>query len=171
MSGIGHRKNAPRHLRVAVLTISDSRAAALKQGKDEDISGKLIERRLRAAGHSSTRLIVPDDAKRIRAVVRKFIADRKIDAVITAGGTGITSRDVTIEALRPLFEKELPGFGELLRRIGYERVGGPAFLTRATAGLIKRKPVFCLPGAPNAAEVAMDLILPELGHLIKHARE
>jgi molybdenum cofactor biosynthesis protein B len=171
MSGIGHRKNAPRHLRVAVLTISDSRAAALKQGKDEDISGKLIERRLRAAGHSSTRLIVPDDAKQIRAVVRKFIADRKIDAVITAGGTGITSRDVTIEALRPLFEKELPGFGELLRRIGYERVGGPAFLTRATAGLIKRKPVFCLPGAPNAAEVAMDLILPELGHLIKHARE
>jgi len=171
MSGIEHRKFAPQHLRVAVLTISDSRAAAMREGKDEDISGKIIERRLQEAGHDSTRLIVPDDAGRIRAAVKKFISDKKIDAVITAGGTGITSRDVTVETLQPLFGKELSGFGEVLRSKGYEKVGGPAFLTRATAGLIKRKPVFCLPGAPNAVEVAMDLILPELGHLVKHARE
>jgi molybdenum cofactor biosynthesis protein B len=171
MSGIEHKKDAPKHLRVAVLTISDSRSASMRDGRDMDVSGKIIERRLQETGHESTRLIVPDEAREIGASVKKFISDKKIDAVITTGGTGITFRDVTIETLQPLFEKELPGFGEILRQKGYQKVGGPAILTRATAGLIKRKPVFCLPGAPNAVEVAMDLIIPELGHLVKHARE
>ena len=162
---------APKHLWVAVLTISDSRAAAMQKGRDEDVSGRIIERRLQKAGHDSTRIIVPDEARQIRAAVKKFISNKKIDAMITAGGTGITKRDVTIETLCPLFQKELSGFGEILRHLGYQKVGGPAFLTRSTAGLIERKPVFCLPGAPNAVEVAMDLILPELGHLVKHARE
>lgn len=166
-----HRKEAPKHLKIAVLTVSDSRAAAMRKGKDEDISGKLIEQRLRGAGHTTTRKIVSDETEQILAAIRMSISDRKIDAVITVGGTGITKRDVTIETLRSLFEKELPGFGEILRHLGYQKVGGPAFLTRATAGLIERKPVFCLPGAPNAVEVAMDMILPELGHLVKHARE
>ena len=151
--------------------VSDSRAAAMREGRDEDVTGKLIERKACEAGHETTRLIVSDDADEIKKAVQGFIADKKIDVVITAGGTGITRRDVTIETLSPLFEKELPGFGEILRRIGYEKVGTPALLTLATAGLIERKPVFCLPGAPNAAEVAMGLILPELGHVIKHARE
>ncbi|KUO41504.1 MAG: hypothetical protein AVW06_01360 [Hadesarchaea archaeon DG-33-1] len=166
-----HRKGAPSRLKIAVLTVSDSRSAAMRDDKDEDISGKQVEQRLHDAGHMSTRIIVPDEAEQILAAMKKFIADQRIDAVITVGGTGITKRDVTIETLRPLFEKELLGFGEILRHLGYQKVGGPAILTRATAGLIERKPVFCLPGAPNAVEVAMDLILPELGHLVKHARE
>ena len=171
MSFREHRREAPKHLRIAVLIVSDSRAAAMREGRDEDITGKLIEQRAREAGHETTRLIVPDDVREIKKAVQGFIADRKIDVVITAGGTGIARRDVTIETLGPLFGKELPGFGEILRRIGYEKVGTAALLTLATAGLIERKPVFCLPGAPNAAEVAMGLILPELGHVIKHARE
>ena len=171
MSGIEHREAAPKLLSVAVLVVSDTRARAMREGRDEDISGKLVERELQAAGHTTTRLIVPDDAKQIRTAVRKFISDGKIDVVIAVGGTGVTARDVTIETLQPLFDKELPGFGELLRRVGYEKVGGAALLTRSTAGLIKRKPVFCLPGAPNAVEVAMNIIIPELGHLVKHARE
>ncbi|MDI6819903.1 MAG: MogA/MoaB family molybdenum cofactor biosynthesis protein [Candidatus Hodarchaeaceae archaeon] len=171
MGGIEHKKGAPQHLRIAVLTVSDSRAAAMQEGKDEDVSGKLIERRLKEAGHAPTRLILPDEADEIRAAVERFSSDPEIDAIITTGGTGITARDVTIETICPLLEKELPGFGELLRRTGYEKVGGPAILTRATAGVIKRKPIFCLPGAPNAVEVAMELILPELGHIVKHARE
>jgi molybdenum cofactor biosynthesis protein B len=171
MSGIEHRKEAPRYLHVAVLVVSDTRARKMQEGQDEDISGKLIEKKFQAAGFTTTRLIVPDDVKQIRDVVKKFIADPKVDAVITTGGTGITARDVTIETLAPMFEKELQGFGEILRYIGYEKVGGPALLTRATAGLIKRKPVFCLPGAPNAVEVAIGLILPDLGHVVKHARE
>lgn len=170
MSFREHRREAPKHLRVAVLVVSDSRAAAMREGRDKDITGKLIEQRAREAGHETTRLIVPDDAREIKKAVQRFIADRKIDVVITAGGTGIARRDVTVETLSPLFEKELPGFGEILRRKGYEKVGTAALLTLATAGLIERKPVFCLPGAPNAAEVAMGLILPELGHVIKHAR-
>lgn len=144
----------------------------MRRGSDEDVTGKIIEKKARDAKYDTVRLIVPDDANEIKKAVKSFIADEKIDAVITAGGTGITKRDITIETLRPLFEKELPGFGEILRHIGYyEKVGGPALLTRATAGLIGRKPVFCLPGAPDAAKVAMKLILPELGHIIKHARE
>ncbi len=171
MSFREHRMEAPKHLRIAVLVVSDSRAAAVREGRDKDVTGKLIEQRAREAGHETTRLIVPDDVREIKKAMRGFIADRKIDVVITAGGTGIARRDVTIETLSPLFKKELPGFGEILRRKGYEKVGTAALLTLATAGLIKRKPVFCLPGAPNAAEVAMGLILPELGHVIKHARE
>ena len=166
-----HRALAPKRLRVAVLTVSDARAAAMEKGRDEDISGKLIERKLRRAGHETTRRIVPDDARKILAAVRTFIDDPEMDAVITTGGTGIASRDVTIETLQPLFEKELPGFGEMLRSFGYKMVGVPALLTRATAGVVKRKPVFCLPGAPNAVKVAMRLITPELGHVVKHARE
>ncbi len=171
MSGIEHRRGAPTHLRIAVLVVSDTRAAAIRKGRDEDVTGKLIEQSAREAGHETTRSIVPDDSRKIKKAVQEFIADKKIDVVITTGGTGITKRDVTIKTLSPLFEKELPGFGEILRRIGYEKVGTAALLTLSTAGLIRRKLVFCLPGAPNAAEVAMKIILPELGHIIKHARE
>ncbi len=171
MSFEKHRKEASKNLRRAVLVVSDTRAAAAREGRDDDISGKLFEQRAREAGHVTTRLVVPDDATKIRSAVKKFIADKKIDVVITTGGTGVAKRDVTIETLQPMFEKELPGFGEILRRIGNETVGTPALLTRASAGIIKRKPVFCLPGAPNAVEVAAGLILPELGHILKHARE
>lgn len=171
MSGIEHREAAPKNLRVAVITVSDSRAAAIREGRDEDISGRIVVRELGKAGHTSTRVIIPDDADQIEEKIRESISDPKVDVVITTGGTGITSRDKTVDVVTPLFEKDLPGFGETLRRMGYERVGGPGILTRATAGLINRKPVFCLPGAPNAVEVAMELILPDLGHLVKHARE
>lgn len=170
MSFEEHRKDAPKHMRIAVLVVSDTRAAAARKGKDDDISGKIFEQRACDAGHETTRLIVPDDAAKIRAAIKKFIADRRIDAVIITGGTGVAKRDVTIETIQPMFEKELPGFGETLRRIGYERVGAPALMTRTSAGIIKRKPVFCLPGAPNAVEIAAGLILPELGHILKHAR-
>lgn len=171
MSWIEHREGAPKNLRVAVITVSDSRAAAMREGRDEDISGRIVERELQKAGHSSTRVVIPDDEGQIEKELRESISDPKIDAVITTGGTGITSRDRTVDVVRPLFEMDLPGFGEILRRMGYEKVGGPGILTRATAGLIERKPVFCLPGAPNAVEVAMELIIPDLGHLVKHARE
>jgi molybdenum cofactor biosynthesis protein B len=171
LSSEEHRKEAPRHLRIAVLVVSDTRAAAAREGRDEDLSGKLFEQRAREAGHTTTRLIVPDEAVEIRRAVKKFIADGKIDAVVATGGTGVAKRDVTIETVQPMFEKELPGFGEILRRIGYEKVGTAALLTRTSAGIIKRKPVFCLPGAPNAVDVAAGLILPELGHILKHARE
>jgi molybdenum cofactor biosynthesis protein B len=171
LSSEEHRRKAPKHLNIAVLVVSDTRAAAAREGRDEDISGKLFEQRAREAGHTTTRLIVPDEAAEIRGAVKKFLADESISAVVAIGGTGVAKRDVTIETLQPMFEKELPGFGEILRRIGYEKVGTAALLTRASAGIARGKPVFCLPGAPNAVDVAAGLILPELGHVVKHARE
>ncbi|MBS3815266.1 MAG: MogA/MoaB family molybdenum cofactor biosynthesis protein, partial [Hadesarchaea archaeon] len=133
--------------------------------------GAKIQEKLEEKNHSSERIIIPDEEDEIEEELMEFINNPEIDAVITTGGTGIAKRDKTIEVVRELFEKELPGFGEILRRIGYEKVGGPAMLTRATAGIIDDKPVFCLPGAPNSVEIAMDLILPDLGHLVKHASE
>lgn len=171
MSFEEHKKKAPGKLNIAVLVVSDSRAAAIAKGRDEDISGKIIVQKAREAGHVASRSIVPDEMTKIRTAVKRSIAKKEIDALIVSGGTGVAKRDVTIETIKPLFEKELPGFGEILRRIGYEKVGTPALLTRAAAGIIKGKPIFCLPGAPNAVEIAMGLILPELGHIVKHARE
>lgn len=171
MSPAEHRKNAPEDLHVGVLTVSDTRAAAWKEGRDEDKSGRIIQDKLDEAGFTSERTIVPDEEEEISESVEGFISDSEVDVIVTTGGTGITFRDITVDVIRPLFEIELPGFGESLRRLGYEKVGGPGILTRATAGLIERKPVFCLPGAPNAVDVGMDLILPDLAHIVKHARE
>lgn len=171
MSFDEHRKKAPKKLRIAVLVVSDTRSDAMAEGRDEDVSGKLIVQKAHEAEHEALRSIVPDEKVKIRASVKKFAADEKIDAVVITGGTGVAKRDVTIETIGPLFEKELPGFGETLRRIGFDTVGTAALLTRASAGIINKKPFFCLPGAPNAVEIAMGLILPELGHVVKHARE
>lgn len=171
MSFEEHRKKAPKKLRIAVLVVSDTRSAAMAKGRDEDVSGKLIVQKAHEAGHEALRAIVPDERAKILKAMKKFTSDEKIDAVIITGGTGVAKRDVTIETVAPLFDKELPGFGEILRRVGYDIVGTPALLTRASAGIIKRKPFFCLPGAPNAVEIAMGLILPELGHVVKHARD
>ncbi len=171
MTSNKHREEAPESLHVGVITVSDTRAAAMKEGRDEDKSGKIIQSKLEEVGFTSDRAIVPDEMDEIEERVKGFIENPKVDAVITTGGTGITSRDITVDVIRPLLEIELPGFGESLRRLGYEKVGGPGIITRATAGLIERKPVFCLPGAPNAVDVGMDLILPDLAHIVKHARE
>lgn len=171
MSFRGHRKKAPPKLGVAVLVVSDTRFKSLKGGRDIDLSGKLIETRMRKAGHFTLREIVPDERKEILKKLEKFLRTKEIDAIIICGGTGVARRDVTIETVEPMYEKSLPGFGEVLRRIGYEKVGAPALLTRASAGIIRRKPVFCLPGAPNAVKEAMKIILPDLPHLVMHARE
>ncbi len=171
MSFDKHREEAPKKLGIGVVVVSDTRSAAMKEGRDVDVSGKIIEDKVKKLGHSSTRVIVPDEAVEISKALKKFIGDEKIDSVILTGGTGLAKRDVTIETVDPLYEKELPGFGEALRRLGYEQVGTPALLTRCSAGVIKRKPVFCLPGAPNAVKVAMKLILSDLPHVVKHARD
>lgn len=161
-----HRAHAPRRLGFAVVTVSDSRTA------ETDESGALIERLLRAAGHEvHGRVVVRDELAAIRAAVEKFAAAREVDCVITNGGTGIGPRDVTIEALRPLLAKELPGFGEALRALSDERVGSAATLTRATCGTLPSpggaRIVFALPGAPDACEVAVTrLILPEAAHMV-----
>ncbi len=159
---IGKHRAADRIARCAVLTVSDSRDAG------NDRSGDLIVERIEAAGHQVVeRDLCSDDIDAIQGIVKNWIASDQVDVVITTGGTGIAKRDVTPEALEPLFDRELPGFGELFRMLSFEQVGAAAMLSRATAGVSRRTPCFALPGSPQAATLAMDqLIVPELGHLV-----
>ncbi|RJS85086.1 molybdenum cofactor biosynthesis protein MoaB, partial [Candidatus Bathyarchaeota archaeon] len=108
----------------------------------------------------------------IQRTVLRMLKSRKIDVIITCGGTGISPSDVTIEAVRPLLEKELEGFGELFRLLSYQEIGSAALLTRAVAGVSKGKVIFCIPGSPNSVKLSLEkLVIPEAAHIIKHARE
>ena len=148
---------APREfipLSIAVLTVSDTRTSA------DDRSGDTLAERLTGAGHRlGDRAIVPDDVEAIRAKVRAWIADPEIDAVITTGGTGFTGRDVTPEAIEPLFEKRMDGFSAVFHRISYDKIGTSTLQSRATAGVAGATYIFCLPGSPGACRDGWDGIL------------
>jgi len=162
-----HRRHAPRSVSVAVLTISDTRS------ESTDSSGRLIRRRLLQSGHQTGPYrIVPDDPASIRKVVRQWSRSGEVEAMILTGGTGISPRDGTFEAVEKLLSRKLDGFGELFRYLSYRQVGSAAFLSRAVAGVCRGKPLFSLPGSEKAVRLAMDrLILPELGHLIQQLRK
>lgn len=158
-----HKEQAPRSVACQVITVSDTRNEAT------DKSGKKIKELLMGAGHSIARYeIIPDEKAKIEAAARQGIDHPEIDAVIINGGTGIAERDVTIEAVTPLFSKELPGFGELFRYLSYtEDIGSAALMSRATAGVAKRTVLFSIPGSTGAVMLAMEkLILREIGHLV-----
>ena len=141
-------------LSIAILTVSDTRTI------ETDSSGALLVERLKKAGHQlGDHQINPDDIYRIRATVSAWIADPGIDAIITTGGTGFTGRDVTPEALEPLFDKRMDGFSAVFQRISYDKIGTSTIQSRATAGLIHQTFVFVLPGSPGACKDAWDGIL------------
>jgi molybdenum cofactor biosynthesis protein B len=141
-------------LSIAVLTVSDTRSLA------EDRSGDVLAERITAAGHRlAERALAPDDVAAIRAVVRPWIADPAIDVVITTGGTGFTGRDVTPEALEPMFEKRMDGFSAVFHRISYDKIGTSTIQSRATAGVAGATYIFVLPGSPGACRDAWDGIL------------
>ena len=157
-----HRSDAPTHVSCFVLTCSDSRAHA------DDVSGRALREGLQAAGHSVVgQTVVRDEPEQIRAAVEQGL-EGGARAVLITGGTGITRRDQTVEAIRPLLEKEIPGFGELFRMLSFQEIGSAAWLSRALAGTFREALVFVLPGSPNAVRLALDrLILPELGHAVR----
>ena len=141
-------------VRIAVLTMSDSRRL------DNDVSGDTLAARIKAAGHElADRTIVQDDEGMIAAQVRRWLAERTVDAIITTGGTGLTGRDVTVEAIRPLFEKEIDGFAALFHQISYAKIGTSTIQSRACAGVANGTFIFCLPGSPGAVKDAWDGIL------------
>jgi molybdenum cofactor biosynthesis protein B len=141
-------------LRIAVLTVSDTRALA------DDTSGATLVERIERAGHAvADRAIVPDEIEAIRARVRAWIADPAVDVIISTGGTGFTGRDVTPEAVEPLFEKRMEGFATLFLMVSYGKIGTSAIQTRATAGVAGATYIFCLPGSPGACRDAWDEIL------------
>ena len=141
-------------LKIAVLTVSDTRELA------DDKSGQTLVDRLQAAGHQlADRAIVKDEVEAIRAQVRKWIDNKSIDVVISTGGTGFTGRDVTPEAVEPLFEKKMDGFAMLFLLVSYAKIGTSAIQTRATAGVANATYIFCLPGSPGACKDGWDEIL------------
>ena len=141
-------------LKIAVLTVSDTRSL------DEDKSGATLAERIAKAGHAvAARAIVTDDVEKIRAQVKGWIADPSIDVVFTTGGTGFTGRDVTPEALEPLFEKHMEAFATLFLMVSHGKIGTSAIQTRATAGVAGATYIFCLPGSPGACRDAWDEIL------------
>ncbi len=162
-----HRAKAPESISVAVLSVSSSRTLA------EDESGHWIADQAEKNSYTvAAHQVVDDDISAIRQALQKILADASPGAVIVTGGTGITRKDVTIEALRPLFAKELTAFGPIFAQLSYVEINSAAIMSRASAGLIGSTLVFCIPGSKKACQLACNrLIFPELGHLLHHAGE
>ncbi len=163
-----HKQSAPHTVRCSVLTISDTRT------KKTDKSGQLMIDKLEAANHQiNDYRIVKDEINAIRSAVQQGVTDEEIDVVLTNGGTGIAKRDVTIETVTSMFDKEIPGFGELFRMLSFtEDIGSAALLSRATAGVTHRTAVFSTPGSSGAVKLAMDrLILPEITHVVREVQK
>ena len=160
-----HKKHAVASVNAAVVTLSTSRAK--EKDPSPDKSGNVIQELLEKQGHAVVeRLLLPDGKPRLRAAVRRLAKDKNVNVIITTGGTGLSPTDVTIEAVRDLLEKELTGFNALFTQLSYAQVKSAAILSRAIAGSINEKILFCLPGSPRACELAMkSIILPELGHI------
>jgi molybdopterin adenylyltransferase len=156
-----HRKDPPKSVRCFVLTISDTRTPA------SDSSGNAIAEALRAAGHEVIgRQFVRDEPADVRQAVSSHVHHAQV--IVTTGGTGITSRDSTYEAIASLLDKTIDGFGELFRSLSYEEIGSAAMMSRACAGTIGRTAVFALPGSEAAVRLALEkLILPEIGHVVR----
>ena len=167
-----HRGAAPASLRVRLVTVSSSRYEKKLAGEAlTDEAGDVAEGEVKKAGHRVTgRALISDDAKMLRREVRTFLRGDD-DLLLLTGGTGVSSRDITIETVRPYFEKELPGFGELVRRASYEEVGSAAMLTRATAGVARGKIMVCMPGSPNGVKTALRGTMAEFPHALYIARK
>ena len=165
MSHVAHRQAAPKSVHCYVLTISDTRT------EETDTGGRAIVDLLAEGGHEVLgKAIIPDDPERVRQAVEAQLANDHVQVVITTGGTGISSRDQTYEAISGILEKRIDGFGELFRALSYAEVGTAAMLSRALAGTARRKIVICVPGSENAVRLALTrLVLPELGHLVREA--
>jgi molybdenum cofactor biosynthesis protein B len=164
-----HKSSAPKSVGVYVITCSTSKFKELKSGlKPSDASGDIIQKLAEEAGNTvEGRSLISDSKVMIVQTLRRAFKMRNVDAVVITGGTGMSPTDVTPESVAPMLVKEIPGFGELFRKISYDSIGSPAMLSRAFAGMIRGKAIFCLPGSPDAVQTAMQkLILPELSHLV-----
>ncbi len=180
-----HRKSAAKqHFKFAILTISTSKAEKARHCDRHtlrateiateigDISGETAIKLLKSRGHDIVIYdVLPDDAEKIRASVMRALSS-DADVIITTGGTGLARKDVTIESVSDMIDKEITGFGEIFRMKSYEKIGNAAILSRSIAGVINNKLIFCLPGSPDAVELAMnEIILDELPHIMRHVRE
>ena len=162
-----HKKSAPKRVKVGIITVSTTRS--LK----DDKSGQWMNKRAGKEGHEVIfHQVVPDDMETIRQTVIDVIQTHEPDALLLTGGTGISRKDITIEAIQPMFDKELTAFGPLFAQLSFEEIDSAALLSRAVAGVIGNTILFCMPGSQKACELACKaVIFPELGHLVKHVQE
>jgi len=161
-----HKKDAPKKVSIAILTLSTTRTIT------EDASGRWIKEMAAEIGHDVVyHRVIPDDAATIKMTVREITENLEPQILLMNGGTGITPQDVTIEAVSPMFTKVLSAFGPLFAQLSMLEIGSAAIMSRAAAGLIGSTVVFCMPGSLNACKLACTrLIFPELGHLVKHLK-
>jgi len=170
-----HKARAQKTLNFGVYICSTSRYKQIEAGEKDvsDLGGDTTVEMLKAAKQNVLfKKIIADDETQIQDATMYVMGLPEIDVAIFSGGTGITPTDITIETVTPFFDKTLPGFGEFFRRLSFDKVGSSAVLSRAVAGVVKGKAVFCIPGSPDAVKTALEtLILPEAPHIVKHARE
>lgn len=169
-----HKENTQGTYKYAILTVSTSRygkyGSVDRPERAEDSSGKLIWGMIQVQGSEVAHYeLIPDDMEIIRGALKRCMYS-DADVIIFTGGTGLSPADVTIESVMPYIEKEIPGFGELFRQKSTEQIGNAVMLTRAIAGVARQKAIFCLPGSPNAVKIGLELVLPEMGHIIKHIK-
>lgn len=167
-----HKKHVPIDVKCGIITLSDSKYEDYRNGIDNtDLSGKYIVNLLNEEDYNITEYkIIPDNKEMLIDTVKEM-NKRKIDVIFTTGGTGLESKDITIEAIKPIYDKEVPGFGEIFRLKSYEELGSGALLSRASAGVYNRTLIFSMPGSPNAVKTAMNIIKNEIGHIVKHTRK
>lgn len=165
-----HKKHTPQDIKCGVITLSDSRSNR-KDGKNSDASGKYIINLLKEKNYQIVQYeIIPDEKEELISTIKEM-NDKNCDVIFTNGGTGLESKDITIETVKTLYEKEINGFGEIFRAKSYEELGSGALLSRASAGIYNKTIIFSMPGSPNAVKTAMSIIIDEIGHLVKHAQK
>ncbi|MFC1515858.1 molybdenum cofactor biosynthesis protein B [Thermodesulfobacteriota bacterium] len=162
-----HKAKAPVKVKIGIITVSSTRTL------ENDRSGHWVNKRAQKEKQDVVfHLVIPDETETIIKTVLDGIRDHAPDAILLTGGTGISQKDVTIEAVRPLFSKEMTAFGPIFSQLSFEEIDSAAILSRATAGVIEKTVLFCIPGSLNACKLACKaLIFPELGHLMKHLRD
>ena len=167
MGTIRHKAKAPKRVKVGIISVSSTRSLA------EDKSGHWISKRAKKEKHDVLfHQLIPDDVETIRQTLQDVVNSYNPQVILLTGGTGIGAKDVTIEAVRPLFEKELTAFGPLFAQLSFEDIDSAALLSRATAGVVEKTILFCMPGSLKACKLACKvLIFPELGHLVGHIQE
>lgn len=160
-----HQKASSKDITCGVITLSDSR-----KSKKADLSGEYISNEIESRYTLKGRRLIPDEKDDLINAIEEMVCD-DTDVILTTGGTGLDTRDITVETVESLFEKKLDGFGEIFRMKSYEEIGSAALLSRATAGIYKKSIIFSMPGSPNAVKTALEIIIDELPHFVHHIKK
>lgn len=160
-----HQKESSTDINCGIITLSDSR-----KSKKADLSGQYMADEIEKKYTLKSRQLIPDERDDLTNAIEEMVLDG-IDVILTTGGTGLDTRDITVETVESLFDKKLDGFGEIFRAKSYEEIGAAALLSRATAGIYKKVIIFSMPGSPNAVKTALNIIIDELPHIVHHVKK